>query len=104
MFSIRMLVSKNTLLRYSSNIINNRNITKLPKYNKKYSIQSEKLKQPEQPTQSENVEDYSILSIPITLYGGIITFIYSICSAFSIYAGTYMIPLQFNSCNCRDCR
>ena len=61
MFSIRMLVSKNTLLRYSSNIINNRNITKLPKYNKKYSIQSEKLKQPEQPTQSENVEDYSIL-------------------------------------------
>ena len=69
MFSIRMLVSKNTLSRYkkySSNIINNQNITKLPQYNKKYSIQSEKLKQPKQPeqltqsTQSENFEKCSI--------------------------------------------
>ena len=102
MFSIRMLVSKNMLSRYSSNIINNRNITKLPQY----SIQSEKLKQPEQltqSTQSKNVEEYSILSIPLAFIG-VITFMYSICSAHNIYAGTYVVPLQFSNCNCHDCR
>jgi hypothetical protein len=104
MFSIRMLVSKTKLpqynRKYSSNIINNKYITKLSQYNRKYSIQSEK---PEQSTQSKNVEECSILSIPLALIG-VITFMYSICTIHNIYAGTYVVPLQFNNCNCRDCR